>query len=365
MPSLLRIDELSVCFAQPKQSISAVQQVSLAVAAGECVGVVGESGSGKTQIFMAAMGLLAANATAEGSVLFEGDEILGSAPARLNRIRGSKLTMIFQDPMTSLTPHLKIGVQLAEVLVCHAGKTWGEARIAAQRMLDRVRVPDPARRLNQYPHELSGGLRQRVMIGMSLLCDPLLVIADEPTTALDVTVQAQIIELLRAMREEVGMALVLISHDLAVVAGLADRILVMYAGRIVESATAVELFQHPRHPYTAELLKCIPSLSGPRLQRLPTLAGQPPQPGDSLDGCAFAPRCPRAVERCRVERPLLTHVGGAQNGGATANSRGGAHDHGTATEVGTTSSDGSGHDCAVASNGGTSRRVACHFPSLP
>jgi oligopeptide transport system ATP-binding protein len=306
----LSIDDLSVSFAQRGASISAVRQVSLAVAARECVGIVGESGSGKTQVFMAAMGLLAGNSTVDGRVRFEGEDILGLPRARLNRIRGSKLTMIFQDPMTSLAPHLKIGTQLAEVLVCHAGKSWSEARNAARRMLERVRVPEPVRRLEQYPHELSGGLRQRVMIGMSLLCEPKLVIADEPTTALDVTVQAQIIDLLRAMREEVGMALVLISHDLGVVGGLADRILVMYAGRIVESAAAAELFRHALHPYTAELLNCIPSLSGPRLERLPTLPGQPPQPGESFVGCAFAPRCPRAAERCRVERPVLTESSG-------------------------------------------------------
>jgi oligopeptide transport system ATP-binding protein len=301
----LSIDRLSVTYAKANANIPAVQQVSFAVQSRECVGIVGESGSGKTQVFMAAMGLLAGNSAVDGAVRFEGVDILRAPPSQLNRVRGSKLTMIFQDPMTSLTPHLKIGTQLAEVLVCHAGKSWSESRIAARRMLERVRVPEPARRLQQYPHELSGGLRQRVMIAMSLLCEPTLVIADEPTTALDVTVQAQIIDLLRAMREEVGMALVLISHDLGVVAGLADRILVMYAGRVVESAAAVDLFEHPRHPYTAELLKCIPSLSGPLLERLPTLPGQPPQPGDSHSGCAFAPRCPRALERCRSERPEL------------------------------------------------------------
>ncbi len=305
MPPTLSIDDLSVTFAQRDADVLAVRQVSLNVEPGECVGIVGESGSGKTQVFMAAMGLLAGNATAQGNVRFEGADILGMPSAQLNRIRGSKLTMIFQDPMTSLTPHLKIGTQLAEVLVCHAGKSWGEARIAARRMLERVRVPESGRRMNQYPHELSGGLRQRVMIGMSLLCEPSLVIADEPTTALDVTVQAQIIELLLAIRHEVGMALVLISHDLGVVAGLADRILVMYAGRIVESAAVAELFGNARHPYTAELLKCVPSLSGPRLERLPTLQGYPPQPGESLEGCAFAPRCPRAAQRCRRERPAL------------------------------------------------------------
>jgi len=301
----LSVENLSVNFTQRNAAIAAVRRVSLSVSPGECLGIVGESGSGKTQLFMAVMGLLAVNAAADGSVRFGEEEILGLGRERLNRIRGSKLTMIFQDPMTSLTPHLKVGSQLAEVLVCHTGMSWSEARIEARRMLERVRVPEAGRRLNQYPHELSGGLRQRVMIGMSLLCDPALVVADEPTTALDVTVQAQIIELLRAVRAQAGMSLVLISHDLAVVAGLADRILVMYAGRIVESASAAGLFRQARHPYTAELLKCIPSLSGPRLERLPTLVGQPPRPGDELEGCAFAPRCPRAAERCRAERPLL------------------------------------------------------------
>jgi oligopeptide transport system ATP-binding protein len=316
MSTALSIDDLSVSFAAGGALIPAVREVSLVVAPRECVGIVGESGSGKTQVFMAAMGLLAGNARAEGRVRFDGVDILGASSAQLNRIRGSKLSMIFQDPLTSLTPHLKIGAQLAEVMVYHAGKSRSDARIAALRMLERVRVPEPERRLDQYPHELSGGMRQRVMIGMSLLCDPSLVIADEPTTALDVTVQAQIIDLLLAMRAEVGMALVLISHDLGVVAGLADRILVMYAGRIVESARAAELFQQARHPYTAELLKCIPSLTGPRLERLPTLPGQPPQPGDAIVGCAFAPRCPRAAERCRVERPLLEAAGAVQGRGA-------------------------------------------------
>jgi oligopeptide transport system ATP-binding protein len=330
---VLSVVDLTVSFSQPNGSICAVREVSLAVAARECVGIVGESGSGKTQAFMAAMGLLAANAAVDGCVRFEGEELLELDRERLNRIRGAKLAMIFQDPMSSLTPHLKIGTQLAEVLVCHAGQSWHEARLAARRMLERVRVPEPERRLNQYPHELSGGLRQRVMIGMSLLCDPKLVIADEPTTALDVTVQAQIMDLLRAMRREFGMALVLISHDLGVVANLCDRILVMYAGRIVESAATLELLQHARHPYTAELLKCIPSLSGPPLERLPTLAGQPPQPGETIAGCAFAPRCTRAAARCWTERPLL-------------------EDSGTA---GSQAPDG-------AAPAGQTRQVACHFP---
>jgi oligopeptide transport system ATP-binding protein len=307
----LSIDDLCISFPRHGAPIPAVQGVSLSIAPSECVGIIGESGSGKTQVFMAAMGLLASSAAVSGSIRFEGGDLLSADTAVLNRVRGSKLTMIFQDPMTSLAPHLKIGTQLAEVLVCHSGMSWRDAWSSAARILARVRVPDPKRRLHQYPHELSGGMRQRVMIGMSLLCEPALVIADEPTSALDVTVQAQLIELLRTMRGELGMALALISHDLGVVAGLADRILVMYAGRIVESAPALELFSHARHPYTAEMLKCIPSLSGPRLARLPTLAGQPPQPGEQLEGCAFAPRCPRVAARCRSERPLLAPAGAA------------------------------------------------------
>jgi oligopeptide transport system ATP-binding protein len=309
--STLSVDELHVSFTHRTGTFEAVAGASLRIEPQECVGIVGESGSGKTQLFLAAMGLLGGHAKVSGSIRFAGNELLGVKAEALNRVRGSKLTMIFQDPMTSLTPHLRIGTQLAEVLVCHLGLPWREARSAAGQMLEQVRIPDPKRRLRQYPYELSGGMRQRVMLAMSLLCKPDLLIADEPTTALDVTLQAQIMELLRAARDETGMALVLISHDLAVIAGLADRILVMYAGTIVENAAADELLRRPRHPYTAELLKCVPSLSGPRLARMPTLAGQPPQPGEVLPGCSFAPRCPRAADRCRVERPALTEAANA------------------------------------------------------
>jgi oligopeptide transport system ATP-binding protein len=309
---ILRVDELNIRFAHRTGTLEAVAAVSLRVEPQQCVGVVGESGSGKTQLFLAAMGLLTGHAQVSGSIRFAGNELLGAKAAALNRVRGSKLTMIFQDPMTSLTPHLRIGTQLAEVLVCHLGVSWREARSAAGRMLEHVRIPDPQRRLKQYPYELSGGMRQRVMLAMGLLCQPDLLIADEPTTALDVTLQAQIMELLRVVRGETGMALVLISHDLGVIAGLADRILVMYAGRIVENAAADELLLRPRHPYTAELLKCVPSLSGPRLARMPTLAGQPPRPGEALQACPFAPRCPRAADRCRVERPALAGTATSQ-----------------------------------------------------
>jgi oligopeptide transport system ATP-binding protein len=308
----LSLNELCVSYADGDGTVEAVRGVSLAIAPSECLGVVGESGSGKTQVFMAAMGLLPGNAKVSGSVLFEGNELLGCAAHALNRFRGAKLSMIFQDPMTSLTPHVRIGTQLAEVMVCHAGMSWSDAWSNALRMLERVGVSEGARRLNQYPHELSGGLRQRVMIAMSLLCEPKLLIADEPTTALDVTVQAQIIELLRAMRKEFGMALALISHDLSVVASLADQILVMYAGSVAEYAGVEDLLRQPRHPYTAELLKCIPSLTGPRLARMPSLAGRPPTLSERIDGCPFAPRCCRAQERCRTDRPRLQGSPGAQ-----------------------------------------------------
>jgi len=309
MSAALIVESLNVSFTQRRGSIEAVRQVSLEVAPGECLALVGESGSGKTQLFQAAMGLLPKNASTDGRVIFQGVELLGADDATLNRVRGSKLAMVFQDPMMSLTPHLRIGTQLAEVLVQHAGLSWRDAWRSAGSMLERMRIAEPQLRLRQYPHELSGGMRQRVMIGMSLLCEPSLVIADEPTASLDVTVQGQIMELLRAMRREFDMSLVLISHDLAVVAGFADRILVMYAGRIVENAAAVELLGHPRHPYTAELIRCIPRITGPLPGRMATLAGQPPRPQDPQPGCAFAPRCPRAAPHCRVERPPLRALG--------------------------------------------------------
>jgi oligopeptide transport system ATP-binding protein len=307
MPAVLDIEALSVDF--PKRRISAVREVSLSIAQGECLGIVGESGSGKTQVFMAALGLLPKAARAGGSVRFEGRQILGLPRTALNRIRGSRVAMIFQDPMSPLTPHLRIGTQLAEVLVCHRRSSWKESEQAAGRMLGRLGLPEPERRLRQYPHELSGGMRQRVMIAMSLLCEPALVIADEPTTALDVTVQAQIIDLLRSVRQEFGTAIALISHDVEVVAALADRILVMYAGRVVESASAGSLLREPRHPYTAELLRCVPNLSAPRQERMPSLAGQPPDAARPAIGCEFAPRCRFARDRCLEQRPELADVG--------------------------------------------------------
>ena len=309
-PPILRVDALKVHYVLDGAAIAAVREVSLQVASGECLGIVGESGSGKSQMALAALGLLAKYARIEGSVRFEGKELLGLPAAALNRIRGSKLSMVFQDPMTSLTPHVRIGVQLAEMLVHHARAPWNDAQRSALDMLQRVGVPDARRRMRQYPHELSGGMRQRVMIGISLMCEPKLVIADEPTSALDVTVQAQILALLREVRAQSGTSIVLISHDLGVVASLAERIVVMYAGRVVESAPTVELLRAPRHPYTSLLIECAPSLHRARLDRMPCLPGLPPNPVDPQIGCAFAPRCPRATDRCREERPPLTRVDG-------------------------------------------------------
>jgi len=321
--AVLAVDGLHVGFRSGNETIDAVRNVSLSVAAAECVGIVGESGSGKTVMFLAAMGLLPKHAHTDGRIRFEGIDILGRTSRELNQVRGSRLAMIFQDPMTSLTPHLTIGTQLAEVLVCHARLPWRDARLAALDMLERVRLPQPARRLKQYPHELSGGMRQRVLIAMSLLCKPSLLIADEPTTALDVTVQAEIILLLRTLRAELKLATILISHDLGVVAGLADRIAVMYAGRIVESATTAGLLRGALHPYTAALLDCVPHLKGPRWDRMPFIPGSAPSASSREPGCAFAPRCAAVRERCRSERPLLGALG---------------------------------------AGGPTERQVACHFP---
>ena len=309
MEAALLLENISVSFRQQQLRIEAVREVSLEIAPGECLALVGESGSGKTQLFLAAMQLLPDNASAEGRAVFQGQELLGASDAVLDRVRGAKAAMIFQDPMTSLTPHLRIGTQLAEVLVQHAGSAWGDAWSSAQRMLERMQISEPQRRLRQYPHELSGGMRQRVVIGMSLMCGPSLLIADEPTASLDVTMQGQIMEVFRAMRREFDMALVLISHDLGVVGAIADRIAVMYAGRIVESGAMDDVLHRPLHPYTAELIRCIPQMRGPMPARMATLAGQPPRPQDPQTACAFAPRCARAAARCRTERPQLRPLG--------------------------------------------------------
>jgi oligopeptide/dipeptide ABC transporter ATP-binding protein len=258
MGALLEITDLNVHFALADGGVHAVKNASLTIQEGECLGVVGESGSGKSQLFLAAFGLLAANGRVTGSVKYRGEEILDAPPKRLNALRGSAVTMIFQDPLTSLTPHMKIGHQITEALMQHRRVSRSEAESKAREMLDYVRIPESARRLNQYPHELSGGMRQRVMIAMATITGPDLIIADEPTTALDVTVQAQILEILRALKTDRKTAIAMVSHDMGVIAGLADRVQVMRHGRIVESGTADDIFYAPKDDYTRMLLDAIP-----------------------------------------------------------------------------------------------------------
>jgi peptide/nickel transport system ATP-binding protein len=260
---VLRISDLGVTFATPEGDVPAVQGVSLTVGRGECLGVVGESGAGKSQLFLATLGLLPATARVTGGASLGSQPLLARPQRELDTIRGARVGLVFQDPMTSLTPHLRIGEQIAEPIVAHRGATWREARCKALALLDRVHVPDGARRMRQYPHELSGGLRQRVMIAIALACGPELLIADEPTTALDVTIQAQILALLAELKRESGMAMVLITHDFGAIAGVADRVAVMQAGRIVELESAAQVLEAPRHEYTRALLGKVLTLDAP------------------------------------------------------------------------------------------------------
>ncbi|MET7473787.1 ABC transporter ATP-binding protein [Streptomyces sp. NPDC005648] len=301
---LLDVRDLRVSFRTRRGSVTVVDGLSLSVAPGEILGVVGESGSGKSVSMLAVLRLLTnPNVTVSGQVLFRGRDLLSLPDKEMRAIRGREIAMVFQDPMTALTPVYTVGWQIAEQIRAHEQVSRKAAKARAVQLLSDVGIPDAASRVNAYPHEFSGGMRQRAVIAMALSCDPALLIADEPTTALDVTVQAQILDLMRELNAR-GSAVVLITHDIGVISQIADRVLVMYGGRAAEEGPRRSVFHGPRHPYTWGLLDSVPRVGGPRLRRLPTIAGMPVAPGSLPEGCAFAPRCRLRHERCE-ELPVL------------------------------------------------------------
>jgi len=304
---ILNVENLKVQFKTDEGIVQAVDGVSFSIAPGETLGIVGESGSGKSVTNLAVMGLIPQppGKIVDGLAMFRGDNLLEMTERELSAIRGHHVAMIFQDPMTSLNPFLTIAQQLTEVTRLHLGHSYQEALQHAIRMLDRVGIPSPDRRVHDYPHQLSGGMRQRVMIAMALSCKPALLIADEPTTALDVTIQAQILDLMQQLQDEEQTAIIMITHDLGVIAGACHRVAVMYAGRFVEEAPVDALFARPLHPYTLGLLESIPRLDEAKGTRLTPITGQPPHLVDLPPGCPFRPRCPYAIDRCAQEDPPL------------------------------------------------------------
>ena len=302
---LLKVSDLLVEFETGDGIVRAVNNLNFELMQGDVLGIVGESGSGKSQTVLSIMGLLADNGNTSGSVLYHDREILNLPKKHLNQIRGEKISMIFQDPMTCLNPYITIAKQMAEVLILHKGMSFAEARLESIKMLDAVRIPDAAKRVDMYSHEFSGGMRQRVMIAMALLCKPDLLIADEPTTALDVTVQAQILDLMRDLKDDFGTSIILITHDLGVVAGVCDDVMVMYGGQVMEHAPLEEIFYRPQHPYTEGLLKSIPRLDESEHSRLATIPGNPPNLLHLPKGCPFFERCEYRLEKCENERPQV------------------------------------------------------------
>ena len=307
--TLLSVDGLTVAFTTGRGPVNAIESVSMAIAQGEVLGIVGESGSGKSVTALAIMGLLPRPPARilAGRVTFDGTELLGLSERGMRRIRGAGIGMVFQEPMSSLNPVFTIGDQIGETLRAHERLGPAARRARTVALLDRVGIPSAARRLDDYPHQMSGGQRQRVMIAVALACNPRLLIADEPTTALDVTIQAQILDLLLELRAERGMAVMLITHNMGVVAETADRVLVMYSGRVVEQSPAASLFEHPAHPYTAGLLACVPSLDMD-LHRLQAIPGSLPDPAHRPPGCRFAPRCKLHIPQCDAAIPPLHTV---------------------------------------------------------
>jgi oligopeptide/dipeptide ABC transporter ATP-binding protein len=311
-PPLLEVRDLSVSFRTQDGTVHAVDNVSFTVNRGEVLGIVGESGSGKSVTAMTLMRLiLDQNAVFSGEVLFDGRDLMQLSQHDMLQVRGTRIAMIFQDPMTSLNPVYRVGWQIEEQLRAHEDISAKQARRRTLELLGAVGIPNPQARVDDYPHQFSGGMRQRVMIAMGISCNPDVLIADEPTTALDVTIQAQILELIGNLQREFDSAVVLITHDLGVVAEVANRVAVMYAGRIVEYAEVGELFRRPQHPYTWGLLGSISRMDRPRQRRLAAITGQPPSLISLPAGCSFRPRCPHAFDRCRAERPDLAARSGA------------------------------------------------------